>query len=308
MGTTAVFYPHGLYATGTLTLTQLRNVAPMHNFEDLVELAAGQVGPQFTGTHQAQPGITFGTDQLKDLLDAMASGRHNAVLDLSAGNVDLELKAGEQLNDREADADELHIRARMEENAMLALESITARQGGTAVANLRLMCIYNATTGNDPLVFTNNVALTITSDIEHLFTLGPVKINGSFVEGVEEMTLDNRNEYEVVFDSGLGFPSYIALKTYKPQLRFTTRNSRAMATYGTKGTAVSALSWWWRKKLRSNINVLDATAEHIGYTATKGTIKPRGLGDNMSPEITIDLEMPSQNSAAYTIDTTSAIA
>ncbi len=306
MGTSVVFYPHGLYSAA-VTLTQLESVEPMHGFEDLIAWASGQVGPQYSGTHQGKPGIPLRTTQLKDILDCVVAGVYNCSRDLSAGDVDLELKAGDNLNAREADNANLHIRARGEENCMLTVESITARQGGLAEATARLSYIYKTSTGTDPLFFTNTVALSIESDVEHLFTLGPIKLNGSFIEGVEEMTIDNRVEHEVVYDSGFGFPTYIAVKRYSPRLTFKARDSRIMNTYGTRGTALSALSCFLRKKVKSGFEVADATEEHIKITATTGTIKANSLGENMAAEVSVDLTMSAQNTAAYEIDTTAAI-
>lgn len=308
MTTSVVYYPHAIIASGIMTLTQISGLQPMHDPEDLVELAAGQVGPLFTGTHQGKPGMTFRTTELKELLDAVVAGNYSCGRDLSGGNTDVEFKAGDNLNTREADNANLHIRARFQANAMVTVESITARQGSLAEANVRLSSIYKSGTGNDPLVFTNTVALSVTSSIDHLFTLGPVKLNGSFIEGVEETTLDNRIEYEVVFDSGFGFPTYVAIRTYKPQLRFTARDARIMNTFGTRGTALSALSLFWRKKLLSGHQVADATAEHIKLTATDGTIKDRQLGDNTAAEVTVDLHMDDQDTPCYEIDTAAAIA
>lgn len=309
MSTSVVFYPHAIYIAGLATLTQLDAVAPMHGFEDLLEFAAGMPGPQYSGTHQGKPGLPFRTTQLKDILDLVVAGIYNCSRDVSgAGNVDLELKAGDNLNAREADANLLHIRARMQANAMVTVESITARQGGLAEATIRVSCIYKSGTGNDPLVFTNTVALSVTSDVSHLFTLGPVKLNGTLIEGVQEWTLNNNIEYDVVYDGGFGFPAYIGIKRYSPQLSFMSRDARIINTYGTRGTALSALSFWARKKVKSGFEVADATAEHILFTATTGTIKARSLGDNTSAEVTVDMTMADQDTPAYAIDTTAAIA
>lgn len=309
MSTSVVFYPHAIYLAGLASLTQLENVAPMHGFEDLIAWASGQVGPQYTGTHQGQPGLPFITTQLKDILDVCVAGIYNCSRDLSgSGNVDLEYKAGDNLNAREADANLLHIRARMQANAMVTVESITARQGGLAQANIRVSCVYKSATGADPLVFANTVALSVVSDVSHLFTLGPIKLNGSFIEGVEEWTLDNQIQYEVVHDSGFGFPTYCGIRSYSPKLTFRARDTRIMNTFGTRGTALSALSVWNRKKLMSGFEVADATEEHIKYTATVGTIKARSVGDNAAAEVTVDLRMADQDTPAYAIDTTAAIA
>lgn len=308
MGTSVVFYPHAIYVAGLASLTQLESVEPIHGFEDLLAFASGQVGPQYSGTHQGKPGLPFRTTQLKDILDLVVAGNYNVSRDVSGdGNVDLELKAGDNLNAREADNANLHIRARMQANAMVTVEQITARQSGLAEATIRVSCVYKVATGNDPLVFTNTVALSVVSDVSHLFTLGPIKLNGSFIEGVEEWTLDNRIEYEVVHSDGFGFPYYCGIKNYSPQLKFRARDARIMNTFGTRGTALSALSLFCRKKVKSGFEVADATEEHIKFTATTGTIKATGLGDKTSAEVAVDLTMSAQNTAAYSIDTTAAI-
>lgn len=309
MSTSVVFYPHAIYIAGLASLTQIDSVMPIHGFEDLLEWAAGQVGPMYSGTHQGKPGLPFRTTQLKDILDLCVAGIYNCSRDVSGdGNVDLELKAGDNLNAREADANLLHIRGRMTANAMVTVESITCRQGGLAEASIRVSCIYKTATGVDPLVFTNTVALSVISDVSHLFTLGPIKLNGSFIEGVQEWTLNNNIEYDVVWDGGFGFPAYCGIKKYAPQLSFMARDARIMNTFGTRGTALSALSFWNRKKVKSGFEVADATEEHIKYTATTGTIKARSLGDNTSAEVTVDMTMADQDTPAYAIDTTAAIA
>jgi hypothetical protein len=307
MSTSRVYYPHGIYASTFFTLTQISGLRPMHDAQDLIEWAAGQPGPQFTGTHQATPSVPFRCTQLKDILDVTIAGNYNISRDLSAGNVDIEFKAGSLLNVRTADATLQHVRARMTENTMFTIESISARQGSLAEAQCRLSPYYNSVSGADPLVFANTVALTIESAIAHLFTLGPIKLNGSFIEGVEEATLDNQVQYEIVHDGGFGFPAYVAIKTYSPRIRFLCRDSRVMNTFGTRGTALSALSMYFRKKLESGHEVPDATEEHIKITSATGTIKARELGDNSAAEVTIDLKQSAQNTAAYVVDTTAAI-
>lgn len=308
MSTTVVYYPHAIYAPGILTLTQLSDMEPGHNFQDLTEYSSCQVGPQFTGTHQASPDNRFSTSQIKSVLDACVAGDLNISRDLSGGNVDTEYKAGLNLASRIADAELSHLRLRMQENAMLCWEELTARQGAVAELRCRLAAIYDAAGGNDPLVPTAGVGLATVADVAHLYTLGPIKLNGSFVEGVVDSTLNNNIEYEEVHSAGDGFLSYLGIKRYRPVLTFRTRNSAVLATYGTRGTALSALRLYYRKKLASGINVADATTEHIAVIATVGTIKARKISSQDAvAEVTVDLKIAAQNTAAYSIDTAIAI-
>lgn len=309
MGTSKVYYPHGIYFTGGATITQISELTPAHEFSDLIEFAAGQVGPSFTGSNQAAPSIRVRSMQLKDVLDLFAGGDYGISADFSSGNVDIEWKAGLNLAERKADADLEHIRGRLQENCMAVWDTITCQQGQPAEITFRLIPIHVVANG-DPLIFTNSLALTITSAFAHLFTLGPVKLNGTFLTGVESWTLENQIQERIVHSDGDPFPTYAGIDRYMPKLTLRSNNLAYMNTYGTRGTALSALLLYCRKKLASGINVADATEEHIKFTASTGTIKARqAMVDGIKmAEITVDLRMSAVDTPAYTVDTTAAIA
>ena len=303
-----VYYPHAIYAGGVFLITQLSDVEPGHNFQDISEFAAGQVGPQFTGTHMASPDNRFSSTQIKSLLDA-CTDTYGIIRDLSGVTVDTEYKAGDKFGSRIADATTAHLRLRAQENTMLAWESLSARQGGLAELRCRLVHLFNSATGNDPLVSTAGVALTNVSAINHLYTLGPVRLNGTVMEGVQSAVLDNNIDYEECAGEGDAFLTYIGVSSYRPVFTFQTRNLAYLDTYGERGTALSSWYWWLKKKIASGINVADATVEHILFSATTGTIKARRIQSGGKPlaEITVDFTMSAQNTAAYANDTTSDI-
>jgi hypothetical protein len=306
MTTTTVYYPHAIVSGNpALTLTQLDDVQPAHNYQDLTEFAAGQVGPQFTGTHLASPDNRFSSTQLKAILDVCIAGKYNVIRDLSGGNVDVEFKAGENRGTRIADASLAHIRGRMANNAAICWESFAARMGGTVSLRCRIVAVQVG--GNDPLIFTNSLALTASSDVTQLYTLGPVKINGTFLSAVQEVDWANNLQYEEIADSGEPFPTYFGVMRLAPVLTVRTRDLSVVSTFGTRGTALSALSQFLRKKLVSDINEADATAVHIALTATTGTVKARQISGNMA-EVQVHLRQSAQNVAPFSISTTSAIA
>lgn len=307
MTTSVVYYPHAIYLPGGTVITQLSDVQPGHNFMDLTEFAAGQPVPQFTGTHQAAPDNKFSSSQVKAIMDACTD--YNIAKDYSAGNVDVEFKAGINLGVRQAEAALTHIRARAASNTMLVWESFTARQGQVTELRCRLVHVFNSASGVDPLVFTNSLALAQVSAIAYLFTLGPVKLNGSFLESVEEVTWNNNVEYEEVTDSGDAFLTYVGVKRTRPTISIMTRDLRTISTFGTRGTALSALSVFLRKKLASGINVPDATAQHLSLIAAAGTIKARESqsGDKTNAHLTIDLSAASPSTSPYTYNGATAI-
>src|SRR4051812_18715044 len=93
MTTDIVYYPHAIHARRTddqsdvMQLTNLMDVEPANNFQDITEFAAGQVGPQFTGSHLASPDNRFTTHQLQTLFVTTIAGQYYVVRDLSACNV-----------------------------------------------------------------------------------------------------------------------------------------------------------------------------------------------------------------------------
>lgn len=308
MATSVVFYPHAIYLPSGPVITQISDVQPGHNFVDLTEFSASQAVPQFTGTHQASPDTRFSTSQVKAILDACTD--YNIAKDYSAlGNVDVELKSGVNLGVRTGDAALSHIRARGTSNTGLFWESFTARQGQIVELRCRLVHIFVAASGVDPLVFTNSLALTNTSAIAYLFTLGPVKLNGTLLNEVEEVTWNNNIQYEEVTSDGDGFLTYCGIRKTAPTITIKTKDARAMSTYGTRGTEGTAVWVYLRKKLQSAINVADATAEHIKFIGEAGTIKPMNVqaGDNASLELMVHLKATAQNTSPFTVSTLSAI-
>lgn len=308
MSTTLVYYPHAIYLPGGIVISQLSDVQPAHNFMDLTEFSASQAVPQFTGSHQAAPDNRFSTSQVKAILDATTD--YNIAKDYSgAGNVDVEYKAGINLGTRTADATLAHIRGRGTANTMLCWESFTARQGQIVELRCRLVHVYNAASGVDPLVFTNGVALTNASAIAYLFTLGIVKINGTTLSAVEEVTWNNNIEYEEVASDGDNFLSYCGIKRFRPTISINCLDLTKVNTYGTRGTALSALSVFLQKKLASAINVAAGTAEHIGLTATVGTVKSRGInsGGRQMTNITVDLAASAQNTSPFAVNSAVAM-
>lgn len=300
-----VYFPHAIFSS-VVSLTQISNVTPSHNIVDIAEFAAGQVGPQFHGTHMASPDNRFDCSQLKSLLDACIAGDYNVCRDLSGTSVDMEFKAGELRGARVAEATTGHFRLRMTTNAFLCWESISARQGATAEARCRVVAAFDGT--NDPMVATASVALQATSAVNALFTLGPIKLNGTTHQGVQEADWVNNNSYQEEGAEGDGFPSWVSLETYAPVLTFRTRDLSLLSTYG-RSTALSSLTFYLRKKLASGVNVPNATEEHIAFTADQGTIKARQISGGGRPmaEVSVHLNLDAASTPAFEIDTTAAI-
>ena len=303
MGVSGLYYPHAIKFPSGNAITQLLDVTPARNFRDLSERSASEAGPSFTGSETSAPDVTFSTSQLADLLGQF-SGNDPIIADLSGGNVDIEYRKAADKGIRVATASTAHVRARMQANAALAWESFSADDGRTASIRSRLVAVFDGT--NDPMAVSSGVALAATSAVQHLFTLGPVVVNGTQLNGVESVNWDNNSQYNELHGDGEDFLSHFSVDAYNPTIRVRLRDTATFATYGSKGTALSALVVYLRKRLKSGINVPVATTEHIKVTAATGTIKPSNIGGGGSPELMIQLHA-APGSAMFAIDAAAAI-
>jgi len=303
MTVSGLIYPHAILFEGGDTITQITDYDTGFNLEDLIEMSAGQTAPQFSGASVGNPALTFSTKQIKTVLDNCAT--EGVVGDLSGGNVDFEYKRGLSHGLRVSDAGTSHLRARMEDNALIYWTSIAASQGQPAEISARILPVWDGV--NDPLVFAGSVALTAASQAAENFTLGPIAINGTVLPGVQSMNWDNRITTEEVSDNGEPYITYGGVKDYSPQISIATRSGISIASFGPI-TAATAVTVYLRRKAANGINVADGTASHIKFTATAGSVRSRRLsGGDASFALDINLIKPSAAGNPFTVSTASAI-
>lgn len=304
-----VFYPHAIDLPNGDLLTQLTNVTPAYNFQDVVEFSSGDTAPLWSGTLGAAPSCAFSTRQCKSILDlcdplTLPSQGKVVAYDGHAGSIDVWLRKGEAFGLRTADATVEHERARLTEG-FLEWTTITASQNQVAEISCRLVAAYDGT--NDPMVITQQALTGITRAVNHLFTLGPVTLNGSALAGLQGWTLSNNSNLEVIFDSGVPFPRYIGVNNYSPTLMCRVRDGTLMRTIGTRTTAITSLVFYLRKLQASAICVADASAEHISFSCTAGTVKARQVDNTGLVDVFMQLQRPTAAVEPYIFDTTSTI-
>jgi len=303
MTTASVFYPHAIdLDAGTNVISELTDVTPAINSQDIVEYSAAETAPMYGGSFGAIPDINFTTPQIKTILDLIDT--EGVSKDLSAANVDLWYRKGAASGSRTATATLAHERYRLTTNAMMILGSLEASQGAVATVRTRLLPIWDGSTV--PMVFTGSLALSGTSAASEFFTLGKVDLNGTDIGAVQSLSIDYQVEMEEVQDSGEPYISYGAIRRFAPRVTITTRDTTLLGTYGVAGTALTASDFYFRK-LNANGNVVaDVTAGHIKLNATAGVIRAReisGVPESMV-SIEIDLLKPDATTAPLVITST----
>lgn len=298
----ATHYPHAIIIPSGPEIVQLNSAEPNANLNELIAHASGDPIPSFTGIMDSAPGFSFGTSQIKDILDEVATDA--VIANYSGSNVDVEYREGVSGGTRAAIATTTHLRGRCA-NASLLFESLSAQQGQPAELRARLAFLSSDGLTN-PITWTDGVAITATDKVQHQFTLGPLKLNGSFIGGGQGMEWDNRLTIDEAMADGEVFPTYHDVESYVTQIVYRTRNTALLATYNDP-VAITSCTAFLRKKAANGYLVANATEEHIGLTAATGFVKARTASGAKSI-VELVLQFNQSAGALFTVDTTAAIA
>lgn len=192
---------------------------------------------------------------------------------------------------------------------LAVINSINASQGSEATISVSVVPTWDGT--NDPIVNSSAAPSgTISENIK--FTLGKVKLNGSFIEP-QSISLDYGYDLITRGKDGDVFPSHVGIRRRVPTITIETLDLGELTTYLNKGVPMAGDNYFFFRKLStaSVARVADATEEHIKFTINQGQIINGGAGGSKGSEATTSLILKptwdgSNNILVY--DTTAAIA
>jgi len=152
-------------------------------------------------------------------------------------------------------------------------QQVEASQGSGAQFTFGLQCGWDGT--NAPIISTDsNQALPADGASLELFTLGPVKINGTLLPGVQRTSVTFGIQLYLAFGDGEVWPTLITVQERSPAIVCECLDATALFDLGLTGTAQGATDSlvYFRKKLANGANVPDATAEHVSVGVAAGRI------------------------------------
>ncbi len=299
-------YLHGILLPSGTFISQLTDGSPATNTEELVGRAAGYPDPLFRGIRGQKPEVPFTTPAVAQILGAITGGTNNFALDLSAGNTDIGYKQGRNLGVRYDPGSSFHERLRIAKG-FLTWNTISVQQEQDATIACRLLAVYDGT--NTPIVQLGTGTLTGTPTAAQWYTLGPVVINGSTQDGLQEWSLESGVQINQKGDKGAPWPTYTGVRSTEPVLTLKAEG-KPWGNLGLVGAAITSLSFYLRKKLGNGINVPDGSLSHIKITATNGLILPEdvsGVDDSAVSTLRIGLQASAAGSDIITITTDAAI-
>ncbi len=296
MGVSNLYYLHGILLPSGTFLSQIMDTTPGSNTEQLTGYAAGHPHPLFRAVRNQQPDISFRSPAVGQVLTAILAGGDNYALDLSAGNTDLLYKRGQHLGFRYAAAASQHERLRAK-TGMLFWQTIQATHRQDAEIACRMLVAYDGV--NNALAQVGTGTLTGTPAASQFYTLGPVKLNGSWLGGEQSWSLASGLAPEQQGAAGEPWDSYIGARVTDDIVTITAMG-KPWAGLSLEGSVVSSVILYLRAKTADGNNVADGTASHIKIVATNGMLLPEQAtgGENNPATSTLRLALRAASSAA----------
>jgi len=312
-GTTLQYYLHGILLDATW-IGELTDVTPAANVELITKYAGAAIVPSFRGAHGAKPEITFRTPAIKTILDLCTDGDGISLKDYNDKNVDLYYRLASNFGTRAAIGEASHLLVRAK-RSMLYWTRIEARQNQIAEIECRVVPTFDGT--NNPLAGLGSQ--TIPADVlaPSQWTLGPVKANGSFIDGVQGWTLEQNHELNEKASDGQTFLTFVGIRRCDPVLSIDTPDLSYWVTPGTDGVQLTALlAYLTKKSSDGTTNVADAAEEHIKFSNNDspcGFLVPNQGSAGVQQEASLGLRANLRISTGTTlhplaVDTAAAIA
>jgi len=305
----AIHRPHAIKLPASTYITQFTDVRYNNQYAEIMERSTSEVQPQHTGAFGAVPVIEFGSRQIKDILDECTDTAISRAY--TAGTTILYYRKGLNRGTREdvAVGDTVHDRFDMLNSAFLYWQSLSAEQRGYAEIEASIMGV--STDGlTAPILHVGSAELSAAvSAVGHLFTLGSWTVNGALIDSVKAVSIQNNLTVTPDDGSGNDFPEYAEIEDSSPRIVIDTNDIGIFNDYGEEGVALTSMSGYFRKMSKGSSGpILDATAEHIKFTATDGTIfATEGSGTKARFQVVILLSKPDATTDAYTINTAIAV-
>ncbi len=260
-------------AASPVLLDQVQNFECSPAIAKTVQASDGAVDPTYVAVMSQSPRITFGSTALATILGSC--GISGAVIDADGTYPGLVCWFQKMAEGGVRASGSNHLKLTAKEG-ILVPRSISAGMDGPATMTLEAVLTYDGT--NDPIVIADSQALSGSPAVGELFTVGPVSINGTTLEGIQSIEIDFGIQVTVQGGDGQVWPTYCAIMSRGPSIRVRTTDVSSLSTFGLTGTAQGATDSvvYLRKVDEGGTRVADGTAQHLSFTVDEGHISVEG--------------------------------
>lgn len=302
MGVNNLYYLGGILLPSGTLISQVQSATPATNTDGLTGYASGLPYPLFRSIRAQQPNIPFSSPAVGSILTAILTGGNPYAVGLSAGNTDLYYRQGQNLGFRYADAASQHERLRLT-RGLLFWQTISANHRQDAEISCNLIAAYDGVNAAIKQVGTGSLSGTPTGS--EFYTLGPIKLNGSWLGGEQSWSLASGLQPEQAGAAGETADSFVGAKM-TDDICTITAIGKPWANLGLSGETATTIILYLRKKAADGYNEPDASAVHIKITATNGQILPEQAsgGGNDPATSTLRLALRAANALSTPVSIT----
>jgi len=268
MGTSAVWRASAIeFDTTVIGGIGQRSLAPQ--VEVGREPLSGQAYPEHVHVTGAQPQFTFGSRNVKALLDELGADLVVSLEDLTAG---LDVFESKVALGAVTAAGSVH-RKWTATKGIVVPQSLSVEHRGDASLTVLVVPVQDG--ANDPVVLTASVALPTLLGNDARWTLGSVQVGGQSLTQVQGIELDFGVELFSESSDGEEFLSFVGVQTMAPTLTVRGSNPAWIDAIGLDGLAATHANTevFLKKRVAGGLFVADETEEHIKMTMY-GVVSP----------------------------------
>jgi hypothetical protein len=255
-----------LYAVklGSTLFHMLGDATLSSNVQDLIETPVGSTMPLFNSALQERPDIGFTSHQIKSAL---------TLLGVAGGDAGIAKLFGRKVVNKTGPAavgGSVH-NSWTSSASMGVINTISASNRQMATVQMRVICLKNGSTA--ALVYAGNSALDAYATAVENFVLGPILVNGSIIEGTNDLSIAFNPRVAEPDDDYETEPVFAAVEATQPVVSFTTTDKGIWALHNTEFlTAGGPLKVNLIAQEQNKKRYADADEEHILFTGGSGRI------------------------------------
>jgi hypothetical protein len=272
--------------------------------------ADGAVDPTFIGVGQQAPVASVTTTKVATVLGLGTDTFATVGQELSASCVaEFYCQQMDMGGTRTAGA--THVQVAVNEG-LLVPRTLAATHGNTpATITIEALATYDGS--NNPFTLSDSTALPASIHADECYFLGPLKVNGTALSGLQSVTVDFGLGVEVLGENGEVFPTFAGIGTRSPRIRATVLDVGALVDLGLSGTVQGGTDsvLYFTHGVHGGTRVANATETHISITLDDGLVwveNVRGDGRGNATADVVFVPTYDGTNTIMVVDTTAAIA
>lgn len=290
-----------LYAVklGSTLYNELQDATINGNVSDLIEVPVGFNMPLFAAANGERPEIGFGTHQVKSILGQLG---------VAGGDAGIAKLLGRKIVNKTgpvAVGSSAH--ASWTASASLGvIQQITASNRQRAQASVRIVMLKSGATA--ALVYSGSASVdSYTAAVEH-YVLGPIAIDGSTIEGTNDLQIAFNPATEESEDNYESEPIFAAVRATQPVVTFTTTDPGIWSLHNTEigASTANGLKVNLIRMEANKLQYASAGSNHIVFVGASGKVRCESIGGSKQLTRVVVIPVSPDGSAApltATVDT-----